>query len=68
MPKLKTHKGVARRFHLTGTGKIRRMKGHRSHLRRKKSTSVKRLYSQKIEVAHSDEKRIRRLLPNGLPN
>ena len=41
MPKLKTHKGAAARFKISGTGKLLRMKGHRSHLRRKKSNKVK---------------------------
>jgi large subunit ribosomal protein L35 len=67
MPKLKTHKGAAARFRITGTGKLRRMKGHRSHLRRKKPASTKRLYGQKLPVAKADEKTIRKLLPNGLP-
>lgn len=67
MPKLKTHKGSARRFRITGTGKVRRMKGHRSHLRRKKPANVRRLYSKKLEVAPGDEKRVRKLLPYGLP-
>jgi large subunit ribosomal protein L35 len=67
VPKLKTHKGSARRFRITGTGKLRRMKGHRSHLRRKKPSNVRRLYSQKLEVSPSDEKRVRKLLPYGLP-
>ena len=67
MPKLKTHKGSASRFRITGTGKLRRMKGHRSHLRRKKPANVRRLYSQKLEVAPGDEKRVRKLLPYGLP-
>jgi large subunit ribosomal protein L35 len=66
VPKLKTHKGAARRFHITGTGKLRRMKGHKSHLRRKKPANVRRLYSKKLELGQGDEKRIRRLLPNGL--
>ncbi len=67
MPKLKTHKGAARRFHITGTGKLRRMKGHRSHLRRKKPANVRRLYGKKLKLSQGDEKKIRRLLPNGLP-
>jgi large subunit ribosomal protein L35 len=66
MPKLKTHKGAAARFHVTGTGKLRRMKGHRSHLRRKKPSSTKRQYSQKLPVSKADEKRLKRLLPNSL--
>jgi large subunit ribosomal protein L35 len=64
MPKLKTHKGAKSRFHVTGTGKILRMKGHRSHLRRKKPTRVHRLYHHKLEVSPADVSRIKRLLPN----
>jgi ribosomal protein L35 len=44
------------------------MKGHRSHLRRKKPANVRRLYSQKLEVAPGDERRVRKLLPYGLPD
>jgi large subunit ribosomal protein L35 len=40
MPKLKTHKGTAKRFRLTKNGKLMRMKIGRSHLRRKKSRSL----------------------------
>jgi large subunit ribosomal protein L35 len=40
MPKLKTHKGTAKRFRLTKNGKLMRMKPGRSHLRRKKSSSL----------------------------
>ncbi|MCH8826602.1 MAG: 50S ribosomal protein L35 [Chloroflexi bacterium] len=67
MPKLKTHKGARARFRITGTGKLVRMKGHRSHLRRKKPSRVKRLYSGKLEVSPADVPRIRKLLPNGVP-
>ena len=62
MPKLKTHKGAAARFRVTGTGKLVRMKGHRSHLRRKKPASVRRLYAKKLHVSPGDAPRIRRLL------
>ena len=65
MPKLKTHKGAAARFKITGTGKVLRMKGNRSHLRRKKPASVRRLYSQKLDASKSDVSTIRRLLPYG---
>ena len=63
MPKLKTHKGAKRRFHITGTGKIMRIKGGKSHLRRKKAKRVKRLFDQKILLHPSDRARIKRLLP-----
>lgn len=66
MPKIKTHKGVKSRFHLTGTGKLMRTKGGKSHLRRKKPTRVKRLYAETIAVHPSDVKRIKRLIPYGV--
>ena len=62
MPKLKTHKGAAARFRTTGTGKLVRMKGRRSHLRRKKPTKVRRQYSGTLPVSSADAPRIRRLL------
>ena len=62
MPKLKTHKGAAARFRITGTGKLVRMKGHKSHLRRKKPASVRRLYNGTLAVSPADAPRIRRLL------
>lgn len=67
MPKLKTHKGAKRRFHITGTGKILRTKGMKSHFRRRKSTRVKRQFDEMIPVHKSDETRVGRLLPYGLP-
>ena len=64
MPKLKTHKGAQARFHITGTGKILRMKGHRSHLRRKKHAKVRRLYSTKLSLHPSQRRRVQKLVPN----
>jgi len=63
MPKLKTHKGVKRRFKITGSGKIMRVKCGKSHLRRKKPARTKRLYDEMIPVAAADKKKIRRLMP-----
>jgi len=63
MPKLKTHKGANRRFHVTGSGKIMRTKGGKSHLRRKKPGRVKRLYDKKLPLHPSDRARIKRLIP-----
>ncbi|MSQ32063.1 MAG: 50S ribosomal protein L35 [Dehalococcoidia bacterium] len=65
MPKLKTHKGAAKRFHITGTGKILRLKSHSTHLRSTKSKSVKRQFGDKLEVSHAFTSRIKRLLPYG---
>jgi large subunit ribosomal protein L35 len=53
---------VAARFKRTGTGKLLRMKGHRSHLRRKKPAKVRRQFSGKLAVSPADAPRIRRLL------
>lgn len=63
MPKMKTNKSAKRRFKVTGGGKIMRMKGLRSHLRRKKSPRNLRSFDKMIELAPSDRKRIKRLLP-----
>ena len=63
MPKLKTHKAAKRRFHVTGSGKIMRIKGGKSHLRRKKPRRVKRLYDEKLPLHPSDKARIKRLIP-----
>ena len=65
MPKLKTHKGAAARFKITGTGKIMRMKGGKSHLRRTKPWRVKKLFDQMVPLHAADRKRISRLIPNG---
>ncbi|NLE90354.1 MAG: 50S ribosomal protein L35, partial [Dehalococcoidales bacterium] len=62
---LKTHKGAKTRFHVTGTGKIMRTKGMKSHLRRKKSYRVKSLFDETIPVSPVDRKRISRLIPYG---
>ena len=66
MPKIKTHKGTRSRFHITGTGKLMRTKGGKSHLRRKKAGRTKRLFDETIPVSPSDVKRIKRLLPYGV--
>ena len=63
MPKLKTHKGAKKRFHITGTGKIMHVKGLKSHLRRKKSARSKRLFDETIAVHSSDIPRLKRLMP-----
>lgn len=62
--KLKTHKATSKRFRTTGSGKLVRTKGGKSHLRRRTSTRTKRLLSEMIEVKGSSiAKRIRKLAP-----
>lgn len=63
MPKLKTHKGAQKRFHITGSGKIMRMHGMKSHFRRRKSARVKRLFDETIQVNSADERKLRQLMP-----
>jgi large subunit ribosomal protein L35 len=62
MPKIKTHKATAKRFKVTGKGKLRRLRQGRSHLRRKKSDRVRRSLDKDLPVPRSERQRIRRLL------
>jgi large subunit ribosomal protein L35 len=62
MPKMKTHKATAKRFKITGRGRLRRLKGRRSHLRRRKSKRVRRGFDKDHPVDKVDRKRVRRLL------
>ncbi len=62
--KIKTYKAAAKRFRVTGTGKIMRTKGGKSHLRRRKSKRVKAQLDRMLEVtAPGDRKRIMRMAP-----
>jgi large subunit ribosomal protein L35 len=66
VPKIKTHKGAQSRFHITGSGKIMRMKGGKSHLRRRKSKRTRGLFDEMIPLHPSDRIRIKRLIPYGV--
>ena len=62
--KLKTHKATAKRFRLTGTGKLVRTKGGKSHFRRRTSKRTKAMFSTMIPVKGKGfQKRIRSLAP-----
>jgi large subunit ribosomal protein L35 len=63
MPKMKTHKGAAARYGITGTGKLLRMKRHSSHLRRKKPKVVRSEFSKKQPVSATQRKRVLKLIP-----
>ena len=54
MPKLKTHKGAKRRFHITGTGKVMHRKGSISHLRTRKSKPATALARQEADGLRLD--------------
>jgi len=59
---LKTHKGAAARFRVTGSGKIMRMQGHRNNFRRKKRGSMKVLFARTVPVSDAMAPRVKRLL------
>ena len=63
MPKLKTHKGAAKRFRLTATGKIKRGHSHARHILTKKTNKRKRLLDIDALVSDSDQKRVDRMRP-----
>ena len=62
MPKMKTHSGAAKRFKLTGTGKVMRLRANRQHLFEHKSSRVTRRLSGEVEMAPSNVRAIKRLL------
>jgi len=63
MPKMKTHRGAAKRFKVTGSGKVRRNKAFKSHILTKKTAKRKRRLRQAGLVATTgDVKRVKRLI------
>lgn len=64
--KMKTHKGAARRFKITASGKIMHAKGMKSHLRRKKAARVKRQFDRMLVMNDATVKRVKRMLPHGV--
>ncbi|HEV2179197.1 MAG TPA: 50S ribosomal protein L35 [Gemmatimonadaceae bacterium] len=63
MPKMKTHRGAAKRFKKTGSGKIRRYKAYKSHILTKKTSKRKRRLRRAGLIATTgDTKRIKRLI------
>ena len=62
MPKMKTHRGAAKRYRVTGSGKIRRRKAFRSHLLEKKPSRRTRRLGRGAEVTGGDRKHVERLL------
>ena len=63
MPKLKTHRGAAKRFKTTATGKIKRAKAYASHILTKKSSKRKRQLDQPTMVSSADHKKTKRMIP-----
>ncbi|NLM49427.1 MAG: 50S ribosomal protein L35 [Clostridiaceae bacterium] len=63
MPKLKTHKGAAKRFGFTKNGKVKRSKAYRSHILTKKSTKRKRKLRKGGYASVPNAKTIKKLIP-----
>jgi large subunit ribosomal protein L35 len=65
MPKIKTKRSAAKRFKLTGSGKLRRRKAYASHILTKKSQKRKRNLRQSTLVDASNVAGVKKMLPNG---
>jgi large subunit ribosomal protein L35 len=62
MPKMKTHRGAAKRIKVTGTGKLRRRQAYLNHILEKKPSTRTRRLGRETDVAPGDERKVRRLL------
>lgn len=62
MPKMKTHRAAAKRFHKTASGKLKRRKAYKSHILAKKSRKRKRGLRKPTLVSASDLSRVKRML------
>jgi large subunit ribosomal protein L35 len=65
MPKMKTKRGAAKRFKLTGSGKVRRRKAYLRHILTAKTRKQKRNLNKATIVSAADTKQIKRMLPYG---
>ena len=63
MPKMKTKRAAAKRFHRTGTGELKRMKAYKSHILTKKSTKRKRNLRKATITDPTNAKVMNRILP-----
>ena len=63
MPKLKTHKGAAKRFKKTGTGKIKRHKANLRHILTSKAKKRKKKLGDAVFVSDADYKKVMRMIP-----
>ena len=62
--KMKTHRGAAKRFRVTGSGKVKRKRAYLRHNMRKRSQDAKRVLRKKTHVTVEDMGLVKRLLPN----
>ena len=63
MPKIKTNRSAAKRFKVTGTGKLQRNKAYRRHILTKKSTKVKRNLRHAVITDETNVKNMKKITP-----
>lgn len=63
MPKMKTKRAAAKRFHTTGSGKLKRMKAYKSHILTKKSRKTKRNLRKATIASPANAKVMKKILP-----
>ncbi|MFN7976031.1 MAG: 50S ribosomal protein L35 [Acidobacteriota bacterium] len=63
MPKQKTHRGAAKRFKVTASGRVKRGQAFKSHILSKKTRKRKRKLDMQTMVSDADQPKIRRMLP-----
>ena len=63
MPKLKTHKGAAKRFKKTATGKVKRRHSHLRHILTSKNKKRKSKLGQTVLVSDADTPKVKRMIP-----
>jgi large subunit ribosomal protein L35 len=63
MPKLKTHKGAAKRFKKTATGKVKRRHSHLRHILTSKSKKRKGKLGESVLVSDADTPKVKRMIP-----
>lgn len=64
MPKMKTHRGAAKRFKKTASGRLKHAQTNRSHILTKKRTKRKRQLRRSRIAARADEKRLKQMVPS----
>ena len=65
MPKMKSHRGAAKRFKSTASGRFKRGKAYKSHILTKKTTKRKRKLDTPTLICKNDHKKVQRMLPYG---
>ena len=63
MPKIKTHRATAKRFHVTGSGEFKRNKAYKSHILEKKTRKRKRNLRKATLASSADRARVKKMLP-----